>query len=151
MRLRAQAVEVVGRSAAGDWLKLADGTWIAAFLVDGVPPGLSIAEAPLPPAAPTVEERANVAAAPVEPPTATPAPPPPAPAPVVRQQQADCDPSYPSVCIPSPPPDLDCGEIPYRRFSVVGRIRTALTGITTAWAARADDAEPRLVYSETQI
>jgi micrococcal nuclease len=24
---------------------------------------------------------------------------------------ADCDPSYPEVCIPSPPPDLDCGEI----------------------------------------
>ena len=23
----------------------------------------------------------------------------------------DCDPSYPDVCIPSPPPDLDCGEI----------------------------------------
>lgn len=118
-----QSVEVVGRSMAGDWLKLADGTWIAAFLVDGVPPGLSIVEAPLPPAAPIVEERANVAAVPAEPPTATPpppAPPPtPAPAPVVRQQ-SNCDPSYPSVCIPSPPPDLDCGEIPYRRFSVAG-------------------------------
>lgn len=23
----------------------------------------------------------------------------------------NCDPSYPSVCIPPPPPDLDCGEI----------------------------------------
>lgn len=30
------------------------------------------------------------------------------PAPV---QGVDCDPSYPEVCIPSPPPDLDCGEI----------------------------------------
>lgn len=31
-----------------------------------------------------------------------------------------CDASYPGVCIPSPPPDLDCGDIPYRRFKVVG-------------------------------
>jgi len=29
-----------------------------------------------------------------------------------------CDPSYPTVCIPSPPPDLDCADIPYRRFRV---------------------------------
>ena len=25
-----------------------------------------------------------------------------------------CDPSYPTVCIPPPPPDLDCADIPYR-------------------------------------
>lgn len=31
----------------------------------------------------------------------------------------DCAPAYPDVCIPSPPPDLDCGSIPYRRFRVV--------------------------------
>ena len=30
-----------------------------------------------------------------------------------------CDPSYPTVCIPPPPPDLDCGDIPHRRFKVV--------------------------------
>ena len=29
-----------------------------------------------------------------------------------------CDPSYPTVCIPPPPPDLDCKDIPYRRFAV---------------------------------
>jgi hypothetical protein len=33
--------------------------------------------------------------------------------------QQNCDPSYPTVCIPPPPPDLDCGEIPYRRFTVL--------------------------------
>jgi micrococcal nuclease len=33
---------------------------------------------------------------------------------------AACDPSYPDVCIPPPPPDLDCADIPYRRFRVVG-------------------------------
>jgi micrococcal nuclease len=31
-----------------------------------------------------------------------------------------CDPSYPTVCIPSPPPDLDCADIPHRNFTVVG-------------------------------
>lgn len=32
----------------------------------------------------------------------------------------NCDPSYPDVCIPPAPPDLDCGDITYRRFRVVG-------------------------------
>jgi micrococcal nuclease len=31
---------------------------------------------------------------------------------------SDCDPSYVGVCIPSPPPDLDCGEISFKRFTV---------------------------------
>jgi micrococcal nuclease len=30
-----------------------------------------------------------------------------------------CDPSYPTVCIPSWPPDLDCRDIQYRRFEVI--------------------------------
>ena len=30
-----------------------------------------------------------------------------------------CDPAYPPVCISPPPPDLDCGEISYRRFEVL--------------------------------
>jgi micrococcal nuclease len=33
---------------------------------------------------------------------------------------ANCHPSYPTVCIPPPPPDLDCPEISFRRFTVVG-------------------------------
>jgi micrococcal nuclease len=32
---------------------------------------------------------------------------------------AGCDPAYPGVCIPPPPPDLDCGDIPFRRFTVL--------------------------------
>lgn len=31
----------------------------------------------------------------------------------------DCDPSYPTVCIPSPPPDLNCDDIPFKRFEVL--------------------------------
>lgn len=45
-------------------------------------------------------------------PTATARPPTPQPAP-------ECHPSYPDVCIPPPPPDLDCSDIPYRRFRVL--------------------------------
>ncbi len=30
-----------------------------------------------------------------------------------------CDPAYPGVCIPPPPPDLDCGDITFRRFQVL--------------------------------
>ena len=30
-----------------------------------------------------------------------------------------CSPAYPDVCIKPPPPDLDCGDIPYRRFRVL--------------------------------
>ena len=33
---------------------------------------------------------------------------------------AGCDPSYPEVCIPSPPPDLDCSDVSYRHFRVLG-------------------------------
>lgn len=31
----------------------------------------------------------------------------------------NCDPAYPDVCIPPPPPDLDCKDIPYRNFRVL--------------------------------
>jgi micrococcal nuclease len=30
-----------------------------------------------------------------------------------------CDPSYPDVCIPPSPPDLDCGDISHRNFKVL--------------------------------
>ena len=31
----------------------------------------------------------------------------------------NCDPAYPTVCIPPPPPDLDCADIAFRRFTVL--------------------------------
>lgn len=61
-------------------------------------------------------------------PAVAPAPPPAAavasraPAPIVPAPAAargTCDPAYPSVCIRPPLPDLDCGEIPHRRFAVL--------------------------------
>ena len=57
------------------------------------------------------------------PPPTTP-PPPPAVQPVVPTVppvvSGNCHPSYPDVCIPPAPPDLDCPQIPDRRFTVVG-------------------------------
>ena len=47
-------------------------------------------------------------------PTPTPPPPPPS-----GSSGGNCHPSYPTVCIPPPPPDLDCPDIPYRRFKVI--------------------------------
>lgn len=71
------------------------------------------------------EVRAGTSA--VSPPSTTPPAAPPAqPTPLPTPQptaapRQECDPSYPDVCIPSPPPDLDCGDIPYKRFRVIGR------------------------------
>jgi hypothetical protein len=40
------------------------------------------------------------------------------PLPATPTNPPNCDPAYPTVCIPPPPPDLDCGDIPYRKFTV---------------------------------
>jgi hypothetical protein len=51
-------------------------------------------------------------------PTAIPPAPPVAPQAPARDVSA-CDPSYPTVCIPPAPPDLDCPDIAERRFEVL--------------------------------
>lgn len=52
------------------------------------------------------------------PPAATPVPPSDATA-APLAQGGNCDASYPGVCIPPAPPDLDCGDIEHRRFEVI--------------------------------
>lgn len=42
-----------------------------------------------------------------------------APKPTSATAGGKCDPSYPTVCIPPPPPDLDCKDVPYKRFQVL--------------------------------
>ncbi len=42
----------------------------------------------------------------------------PEPAASVAALKNNCDASYPNVCIPPSPPDLDCKDIPFRRFAV---------------------------------
>lgn len=96
-------VTVISQSAAGDWYQLSNGQWIAAFLLDAV-----TADATSPTTAPTTP------ATPL-PPTPTPQPPAPQPTPT----PTNCDPSYPTLCIPPNSPDLDCGDIGARRFQVL--------------------------------
>ena len=106
--------------------RLSDGTFVNLSLArDGFATPLRIA--------PNVAHADDVAAAaaearaagrglwsacPVDPddvPTTTAAP----PAPGSTVAGASCDPSYPDVCIPPSPPDLDCADIPYRDFTVL--------------------------------
>ena len=128
---------VIAKNSSGDWYNvlLDDGTlaWIAASVVDEVSSLVRVEVAQTIPAPPTV-----VATSPLLPtntstplPTNTLAPlptntlppptlPPPTQSPPTEPPPpSNCDPSYPTVCIPPPPPDLDCGEIPFRRFTVL--------------------------------
>ncbi|MDX2271238.1 MAG: thermonuclease family protein [Cyanobacteriota bacterium] len=41
------------------------------------------------------------------------------PAPPVVEAGNPCEPSYPDLCLAPAPPDLDCRDIPYRRFRVL--------------------------------
>ena len=41
-------------------------------------------------------------------------------APRVEREEVECDPSYPGICIPPPPPDLDCADVPQKSFRVIG-------------------------------
>ena len=77
----------------------------------GPSPSASPSASPLPPAP---SPSASPSASPSPKPSPSVAPPSPSPSPGVG-----CDPSYPTVCIPPPPPDLNCADIPYRRFTVL--------------------------------
>ena len=60
--------------------------------------------------------------APVAPPP-YPAPPPPTPKPTPTPTPApNCAPSYPTHCIPPPPPDLNCADIPWTNFTVLWNV-----------------------------
>lgn len=111
-----QELGVVGTNGAGDWPLLNNGLWIASFLVDDAPArsSLPVAAAPPPPATATPQPAPTAVPTPV--PVVVVQPPPQRVEPV---QAGNCLPNYPDVCIP-PGRDLDCGEIPYRRFRVVG-------------------------------
>lgn len=52
-------------------------------------------------------------------PLAEAAPSAPATLPVDSAVVSGCDPAYPDVCIPSPPPDLQCSDVPHARFRVL--------------------------------
>ena len=39
--------------------------------------------------------------------------------PSMADPEPQCDRAYPDVCIPSPPPDLDCPDTKYKNFKVL--------------------------------
>ena len=82
---------------------------------DGINLGCALVAGALPTVPPRAPSAPVAPVAPVAPPAATQ----PVPQPTAPPQGGNCDPSYPTVCIPPPPPDLDCGDIPYRRFQVL--------------------------------
>jgi hypothetical protein len=77
------------------------------------PPEPAPVEALAPPVAEPPVEPAPQQPLPAEPPQAEPPPPADLPA------RSACDESYPSVCIPPAPPDLDCDDIPHGGFQVL--------------------------------
>jgi endonuclease YncB( thermonuclease family) len=102
-----QTLAVTGKNTDGSWLLLSSGAWIFSSLVGNPPATLAVQPAPVVAAPAPVVTESSV----------------PAPAP-----QGNCDASYPTVCIPPFPPDLDCGQIPYRRFQVSGADRHGFDG-----------------------
>jgi micrococcal nuclease len=64
-------------------------------------------------APPTTTTRASTTTT-TQPPTTTPT----VAATTTTTAQANCDSSYPDFCIPPPPPDLDCGDIGVKNFTV---------------------------------
>lgn len=89
---KGQTVVIIGKNDAGDWYQLEDDQWIAARLIT------------IDTASPTQTPNQHPT------PTETPHPAPTA---------TNCDPSYPDVCIPPAPPDLDCTDVSYRGFRVL--------------------------------
>lgn len=133
---KCERISVTGRNSANDWLQLATGGWISRALVVNAPASLPVVNAPAAPtvvvlkAAPIVVAPTAVpvmpTAAPVVAPTAVPptgvpptavpqAAPTAVPAPV-----AQCDPNYGGVCVPLVSYDLDCKDIPARKFQSTG-------------------------------
>jgi len=112
--LEGESLSVIAQDELGHWYNvvLSDGKegWIGSTVVEAVSfsDNVQIAETIPPPEATIAEPAQPPQAINTPQPVATQAPP-----------SANCHPSYPTVCIPPPPPDLDCGDIPYRRFRVL--------------------------------
>lgn len=105
------AVQVAVKAKYGLWVTAAEQDAIARVLADCPDEPLPASDHPTESDLPVWGATTTAAPAPA------PAPVPTAAAPLVGGG-AGCDPSYPTVCIPSGP-DLDCGDVPHRRFVVV--------------------------------
>ena len=107
---------IKGRNSDDTWVMTGKG-WVSAYYMDieGELTELLITSSSTPASSISTAVKTK---APTPRPTSTKMP---KPSPTKVHEKPDCDPSYPDpgVCIPSPPPDLDCGDISYRRFRVL--------------------------------
>jgi uncharacterized protein YraI len=107
---------IKGRNSDDTWV-MTDKGWVSAYYMDieGELTELLITSSSTPASSISTAVKTK---APTPRPTSTKMP---KPSPTKVHEKPDCDPSYPDpgVCIPSPPPDLDCGDISYRRFRVL--------------------------------
>jgi uncharacterized protein YraI len=113
---------IKGRNSDDTWV-MTDKGWVSAYYMDieGELTELPITAASTPASSINITIK-TIAPTPRTSPTRKAEPPPtkvPKPSPTKAPKCPDRDPSYPDVCIPSPPPDLDCADIPYRRFRVL--------------------------------
>jgi uncharacterized protein YraI len=109
------ALTVVGQNGDGTWLQLENGAWIAAFLVSGIADAAPSSGAGTAVSAPVIER----AAEPI--PVVVPSTSSGQAEPAAQQPQSSqvCDASYPDFCLQPGIDDLDCGDIPQRRFRVL--------------------------------
>lgn len=114
---------VNGVLVANGWARAVDyppdtamATTLHGLAAQGVGRGCALVAASLPTSPPRAPVAPVVPAAPAT--TAPPAQP--VPQPTAPSAGGNCHPSYPTVCIPPPPPDLDCKDIPHKRFQVIG-------------------------------
>jgi hypothetical protein len=99
-----QALTIAGISEDGLWYCLSTGEWVPVELVgnaSSIPPPVVQAQ-PTPPFTPALAPVIQGQTAPPVPPA------------------GNCDPSYPDVCIPPPPPDQTCDEVGLNDIRVVG-------------------------------
>lgn len=89
---------------------------IRAAQQEAIGAGRGLWSEPAPSATPDAAATATPAAKPIVPATATPAT---KPTEVPTAATQNCDPSYPTLCIPPNAPDLDCGDISDKGFPVL--------------------------------
>ncbi len=119
IRTIALATTMLGGLAGGMVVQAVDpsGTTFLPLIINQPAPTPTLEPTPEPTVEPTAEPTPEPTVEPTPVPTAEPTS---VPVPTAEPTTAPaCDPAYPDVCIPPPPPDLDCSDIPYRRFRVL--------------------------------
>lgn len=133
--VKGDSLVVVGKNSAGTWLALDSGLWIIGSQVTNPPGNVAVLPdppTPVPaataaptnppvPTAPPMPTAVPVVLATAEPPTIVPPTSVPQPAPTaVPAPVAQCDSNYSGVCVPVVGYDLDCKDIPAKRFQSTG-------------------------------